>query len=558
MSDGGQQQRRRDEEFTLEDYFVHQHALRSLQHPQPVWLVDDILGLRYRACLQLCLTPTRRLRLTNDCGQPDEEHADVGSCSSPSLDIPLVRGCSIDVVVSPTNSGDSALRIMLPTTLLSIDAPRENEASPNAESSYFVVPVSPMPCTTTAALTHAWAAVLRSLCVPPRTMAINTAAAALAAHPTSSSSTEHHADPHAAGAAFLNAAAVAGNGRGRTTSRPLSDAACASPAEPEPTVSSQARATPTTTTSNLQQAAFVTTPVRTTQTSAAERSGGNYQISHDNDDEADCQAEQRSPRRGHSPEKPPPLHRVLPTTTNVTAVGNDSDEDERRLALLTVALHDGTREAAERAATLCRSFTPTRSSPSRSSHADIDADAAVSPYVQPDDMAPAEAVVVVGEVDLDRPPTMAHVSSGLVPSVQHSHLLPSIMSSNDDEDEDEEGEGELNAEEAQGGADANHPNGHTGSYANLADSSRPQAPRGGHVCNLGSIGPSCGDAEALRMYNEIHGSRSSSSRPSAAASTDSNASSFVSSAYEAEEAGHHHRSGGRGRGEARKAASTPP
>ncbi|KPI84436.1 hypothetical protein ABL78_6518 [Leptomonas seymouri] len=547
----------RDQGLTLEDYLAHKHALRTLQRAQPVWIVDDLLGLRYHARLQLCLTPTRHLLLTNDSSQSDDEHAEGADggpppSSSSSLVIPLTPECSIDVCASPTNGGESVLRITL-TSSQSLGVEWASEGAPNAEAACFIVPITPSPGMA-ASLTRVWAAVLRSLCQPRRRIESTVAAPPPTAQHTPSFM-ERHADPHALSSASMSVDAVGVNGRSSTTPEPaIKDADVPSaPALPPAALVREAahaslstRTTPTTTTttaatsfaSNLSQTILNTASSSLKPTSIVYPNGP-LKAAHNGDGHLDSGLELPPAGRARNPEEPPPLHQIFsPSAASI------DDDDDRRLFQLTAALRNRTREAAQLAVALRGSISRSHASPPGSAH--TGPDAVVSPPVWAHDTTTVEAVDAdadVVEMDPERPPTMAHTSIGLVPALRGFQQLPPLISSDDEEEEadDDSGEGQdanisgVSVMDAQGGAHTFNRSRHTGSYSNMADSPRPQAPRSGRVCNLGSIGPLCGDEEALRMYNEIHGSHSScSSRSAASTKTDGSMLSFRSSAYGSE------------------------
>lgn len=482
----------RERGLTLEDYLAHQRTLRTLQRPQPVWIVDDLLGLRYHARLQLRLHPTRHLLLTDGSTSANEAH-DEGVCAdltSPaarssavvsSLVIPLTPACQVDVCASMFCDDERGLRLTLPSSLSEVQDDSDGVLT-GAEASFIVLPIAHALGTSSASLAVAWAAVLRLLCQSTR---------------------DRHADPRVTTPCTpVRAASTHISGASSTARKPVN--------------------------ANVVQTSAGAVTAATSLCS-------NSTTTHD------APPEPLETWRGRQSGEPlPVLHCVLHADCSMSHQSNsNSDNDNtdaaaaatenRRLSSLTAALRSSTQQAAQLAEHLRGSLSPARTSPSQSSHADVETSSMTDLDLDPDP---------------DRPPTMAHASNGLIPALNSSHFFPSIISS-EDEEEDDEAAG-VGSEDVGGreedqdgvltGADVMVDIVGGGSYTNLADALRPPAPRSGHVCNLGSIGPSCGDEEALRMYNEIHGSRSSSStsRVSVATSSDGHASPFLFSAYGAE------------------------
>jgi hypothetical protein len=571
----------RERGLTLEDYLAHQSALRALQQSHAVWIVDETLGMRYCAWLQLCLSPTRRLVLSNDAGKDSDAHhrdnrccAVSGPSSAPSIVLPLTPECRVDACASAMSSDEVGIRITFtsPPPTSAEDAPEEWAA---AEASYFVVPITFELGTSTASLAQSWAAVLRSLCRPPPS-------AAAAAVPSTAPGVSgvppplrRHVDPSAAMAttsATLPAAVpamtsvVANEIPAETVAdgRPLRVSAVPATAPPHHTTAATTIATAPSARAGNSTAALSSTVPRTVATTGAtttsitttapkslqlapsSRSSAVATLTSTHDT---CEQQERrggvhltqpsvpdrvaawSARKADEPTSLHPL--LLPTAaTNLTPLDTkggahaaDADDtiEKLRFQQLTTALRSRTRQAAQLAEHLRSSLSPGRHSHSQPSPVDFSA-----------------AVEEAADLDPERPPTMAHTSSGLVPAIRGLYHLSRATSStdaNDDVDVDAEAEGEgenvrevgARLELMAGVVDVGRGGGggvRAGtSYANSADSPRPQAPRGGHVCNLGSLGPSCGDEEALRIYNQIHGSHSSCSSRlhTASGSSDGNA-----------------------------------
>lgn len=416
--------------LTLRDYLTHQRTLQQLQRLQDVWLVDDLLGLSYRARLQLCLAPHPHLRMT-----------DTADGSAATLLIPLVAACRIDAAGA---GADAGLRLTTPSEC--------------AVRSLHLVPAEP-PASEVSAVAAAWATVLHRLCRPatPALMAAAHTSAPttplpcpVAAVPSVSTPAPTHVDP-AGGAATAGAVPAALSELGRRPSRAQSS------------------------------------PLRALLPYDAEDIGWAL-------DDLTCGISSRSRtsaellRRRQLQSQP---HPVRPASASPA---------------VTRAAHAGAAEsgAAE---------VPRREPPERRSSSGVDA-----------------ALSLDGMSEPERPPTMAHAGLGLVPELSRHAPLRTTSSFAVAADEEDEEEGEVaNADGAQGisggGVEGSHVD------ADLADSDRPQAPRGGHVGDLGSLGPPRDDAEALRMYNEIHGIHSSTSS-SRSGSEPSSSAPYVSPRHE--------------------------
>lgn len=475
--------------LSLGDYLAHQRALRSLQRSQPVWIVDTLLGLRYRARLQLRLRPSKYLLLTDDAAHGEgssssNNNADATNAltsSSSSLGsavvIPLVPTCTIDCCGVDGSAGFDALRLSLPEALFSSVDDSNAAGSGNAvdvdEAEGIVHVLVPMEtqldADASAAVVQAWAAVLSSLCHPVRTVAATSSAAPPATANTTngtrgaSSSLPMHRDPTGA----------------------ISPLAAM---HPTPVLS---RATTTATTKPAASA----TKVAATSKSVAAAAAHTAQRSPPR--HVDAPARNSSPMavppqpstRSH--DEPPPVHFALSApaaavvkedaATQKGVVEEEEDEEEERVDRMRDVLRHRTGAIAHLTTYLRTSLSPMRESLSNG------ADSAVEVAVPEEDH----------DSNAERPATMAHISSGLVPALRGFSSLSALASSSSDDD--------VEGQEGREGASGTHGS----AYPNPSDSPRPQAPRGGHVCNLGSIGPSSGDEEALRMYKDIHGSYSS-------------------------------------------------
>ncbi|KAG5487540.1 hypothetical protein LSCM1_07497 [Leishmania martiniquensis] len=455
-------------ELTLRDYVVHQRVLKQLLRSQPVWLLDDVLGLRYRARLQLRLLPHPQLHFTDDaadnlyfsgprresCGDHDAAEHGGSGCEAPEVDaaypvVPLTPSCSIELLPEVGEAGVSCLRICVAPAAACGPAA-------SADSVTFLI----IPASTEAVLVHmsAWVAVLRRLCRLPT------------------------APQRAAGVVK-----AVGGMRSYQEAQPAP-----SHVDPAPTEQSRAAA----------------------PSAANEGGGGTSPIAKPTS----------SPCRGYISSPSSAQAHLVSSSEHVLAgaiLDRDVEEDRRQLELLTEALRARTREAAELKAQLQRVIAATQSracSPL----------GLAAPNMAPaaESSAAANTAAVAAREEVERPPTMAHVSSGLVPALPAFPPPLTGMSSGDDDDD----ESSHNDDEVAAGCAARNnfrDDADGAPFALSEDSARPQAPRSGHVCNLGCLGPKCGDEDALRMYKEIRGghssssssgNRSSASSPSSAAS----------------------------------------
>ncbi|KAG5487884.1 hypothetical protein LSCM4_07565 [Leishmania orientalis] len=439
-------------EFTLRDYVAHQRVLQQLLRSQPVWLLDDVLGLRYRARLQLCLSPHPQLHFRENAAddrpssgtdrQSVESH-DVpahgggGRGASGVEDaypvVPLTPACSIELLTEVGEAGDSALRICAPPVTAC-------GAAASADLVSFII----IPALTEAAhtSTSAWVTVLRRLCRLPTA-------------------------PQRGVGVFGATERIRGNRQAPSAPSYM---------DPVPIDESCAAAL-----SAINKSDRGTLPIV---------------------------APALSPRRGYTPSPSSAQAHLASSSEHLLSgaiLDRDVEEDRRQLELLTEALRARTREAAELKAQLQRVTAMTSSRASSGfgrtpPHLTAAADSSV---------LATSASVAAGE-EVERPPTIAHVSSGLVPALQRFPLLLADMSSEEDnDDEGGHGEDEAAADLASRNDFGDDANG--APFVLSEDSARPQAPRSGHVCNLGSLGPKCGDEDALRMYKEIHGGHSDSS-----------------------------------------------
>ncbi|TPP43040.1 Acyltransferase family protein [Leishmania donovani] len=412
-------------EFTLRDYVVHQRVLQQLLRSQPVWLLDDVLSLRYRARLRLCLSPRPQLHFTEDAeddphsfetDRPSSkhhdaaEHGDSDSQASAMDDgypvVPLTPACSIEPAAEAGEACGGGLRLRI--------APGAAcGAAASADSLSFLI----IPASTAAGLTSAsaWVTVLRRLCrlssAPPRVSGVVDAANRLKGG-WGTLSAPCHADP------------VSADQNGAVTP------------------------------SAINEGDEGMLPIATPTPSS-------------------CNGYASSPAPVEAPPVSSPAHLMAGAILD-----RDVEEDRRQLERLTEALRARTREAAELKAQLRQVTTTT---PSLAS-ARLDPTLSTRSAVVDSTAAATPAAVAAGE-EVERPPTMAHVGSGLVPALQGfpPHL-------------------------------AEISNASSAAFVLSEDSARPQAPRSGHVCNLGSLGPTCGDEDALRIYNEIHGVHETAAR----------------------------------------------
>ncbi|CAJ1985952.1 hypothetical protein conserved [Leishmania donovani] len=444
-------------EFTLRDYVVHQRVLQQLLRSQPVWLLDDVLSLRYRARLRLCLSPRPQLHFTEDAeddphsfetDRPSSkhhdaaEHGDSDSQASAMDDgypvVPLTPACSIEPAAEAGEACGGGLRLRI--------APGAAcGAAASADSLSFLI----IPASTAAGLTSAsaWVTVLRRLCrlssAPPRVSGVVDAANRLKGG-WGTLSAPCHADP------------VSADQNGAVTP------------------------------SAINEGDEGMLPIATPTPSS-------------------CNGYASSPAPVEAPPVSSPAHLMAGAILD-----RDVEEDRRQLERLTEALRARTREAAELKAQLRQVTTTT---PSLAS-ARLDPTLSTRSAVVDSTAAATPAAVAAGE-EVERPPTMAHVGSGLVPALQGFPPHLAEMSSEDDDDDESGGdddEGGSSGERGTGLAARNcfRSNASSAAFVLSEDSARPQAPRSGHVCNLGSLGPTCGDEDALRIYNEIHGGHSSS------------------------------------------------
>ncbi|CAJ1005558.1 hypothetical protein Q4I28_000878 [Leishmania naiffi] len=428
------------EAFTLRDYVLHQRVLQQLLLSQPVWLLDEVLGLRYRARLQLRLSPHPQLCFREDAAgglysevdqQLKERHdasehrgndcqATEGEDGYPV--VPLTPACSIELSAGVSETCDSGLRLCV--------APAPDcGTTTSAESVSFLI----IPASTAAGFTpaSAWVTVLRRLCRFPR------------------------APQRSSGAIDVTERA-----RGNWNSLSV-----------------------------LSHVDPVSTDHRRADTSSA--------VKESDEDTLPLAAPTPSPRSSCA--SPPPPVQALPGSPAHLTAGADmgrevKEENSRQLEFLSAALRARTREAAELKAHLQRATATTSTV------------AAVVDSVT--DTTPAKTTA---EEEVERPSTMAHVSSGLVPALQRFPPHLAEVSSEDDEGCGNEDEGKAAGEQGavQEVRSSFRDNANCASFSLSEDSGRPQAPRSGHVCNLGSLGPTYGDEDALRIYNEIHGGRSS-------------------------------------------------
>ncbi|KAK7202098.1 hypothetical protein NESM_000278600 [Novymonas esmeraldas] len=382
--------------LTLHDYIKHQRTLTQLLRSQPVWLLDDVLRLRYRARLRLSLSSHPQLLLYEDVvsdtppGQDEHstherESTTAAARGHTSLVIPLAQTCAIEPLLAADAAGEEddvaggALRVRMAAAVADDVAPT---------SLLITRPSAPED----AAWPSAWATVLRRLCRQPPAPAVTRHADPVA--PVDNGSTSVAALPHA----HRSSSGGGGGGGG----------------------------------------AVLTSPSRT-----------------------------------------------------AAVVDVDLDEGTRRLEQLADAWRTRAREAAALQAVRRHSSTP--KPPSEPVWCDGNGGnggggvavmytaAAATAAVAATAAAVAAVAEVEGELEVPRPPTMAHAGAGLSPALGG---IPSLLPDVD------ESEGEDARSGVSGG------------------SARPQAPRGGHVGDLGSLGPTHGDAEALRMYKDIHGDHS--------------------------------------------------
>lgn len=529
----------------LEDYLAHQRALRSLLLSHPVWIVDDVLGLRYRARLRLRLDPFRHLLLTEDTGEEVNggDGASVDSSSSPSLSacsssssspavvIPLLSACVIDCCGGGADG--QSLRIVLPSSSLTStvsevtaeNAPAAPVASAVVDVVYVVEPVAETHRTAVdaEAVAQTWAAVLSSLCQPPHHTTASPEATSSALSSGRKGNVER-VSPAAAAPAVPSTSAVAGV---PSLSLPLHR-------DPTPhflatlaAVPVSLPATTTTTPSAKPAAAEKPTPSPAVPRADAALSlqgspshGADQHTLLSNNHNNDTANSTRvvtspspSPPARVSDAPPPPSSALIPSdnepaaSSTTTTDNNGLSAHEKRMLRLTRAIRSRTHEAAVMIGHLRTSLSPARG--------DVSADSSRS-TVQVE-------MPETGDVrERDRPPTMAHIASGLVPALSGSHLLVAIDSSSDDEFEEDAEDTDGEVQSGNGASRGGRPAAAAAATATVAvtaalssshgahiDSPRPQAPRGGHVGTLGSIGPCSGDEEALRIYNEIHGSHSS-------------------------------------------------
>ncbi|KAG5511696.1 hypothetical protein JKF63_07294 [Porcisia hertigi] len=444
--------------LTLRDYMLHQRVLQQLLRSQPVWLLDTVLDLRYRARIRLSLTPHPQLYFTEDvanecfrtevdgqlsltCGTPKQRGA---VCQASAVEdtypvVPLTPACSIEPIAVTGESADSGLRLCVAPAAAC-------GATASADSISFLI----LSASTEAGIApaSAWVAVLRRLCrlssAPRRE---NDAIDLTQREGTNGQSglVSCHMDPVSTDwsrAAALGAISDAEEAwpTGKPNSGPRSAAASSA---------SFVRASPICSPAHLLTGALL---------------------------------------------------------------DRDVEEDRQQLQHLTAALRARTREADALKAQL-RRVTSRVPSP-------VSVGVDLTPLIT--DAAVDRRTVAVSSAEVsgkesERPPTMAHVSTGLVPAVQGFLSLRTETSSEEDEDNDGD-DGDEAEESVSGGRGTSRAlrNGLRDSVSGASfdlsvDSARPQAPRSGHVCNLGCLGPTCGDEEALRMYKAIHGGRGSSS-----------------------------------------------
>ncbi|CBZ23337.1 hypothetical protein LMXM_04_1060 [Leishmania mexicana MHOM/GT/2001/U1103] len=434
------------QEFTLRDYVVHQRVLQQLLRSQPVWLLDDVLSLRYRARLRLRLSPRPQLHFTEDAEDGPHSFEMDGPSSkrrgaaenggsddqASTMDdgypvIPLTPACSIEPAAEVGEAGGGGLRLCIAPVAAG------GAAAPADPISFLIIPASTEAGRTPAS---AWVTVLRRLSrlssVPPRVSGVLDVTKRVKAD-WDTPSVPCHVDP-------------------------------------------------------------VSTDQNGTVSPSAIHEGDAGMLPITTPNPSSCSGSASSPAPVEAPPVSSPAHLIAGTNFD-----RDVEEDRRQLERLTEALHARTREAAELKAQLRQ---VTRTTPSNMPAAVGSTSAAT----------PAEGAA--GE-EVERPPTMAHVSSGLVPALRSFSPHLAEMSSEDDEDDESGGDdddGGSSGERGAGRAARNCFRGNASSavFVLSEDAARPQAPRSGHVCNLGSLGPTCGDEDALRIYNEIHGGHSSS------------------------------------------------
>ncbi|GET85712.1 hypothetical protein LtaPh_0410200 [Leishmania tarentolae] len=429
-------------EFTLRDYVVHQRVLQQLLQSQPVWLLDDVLGLQYRARLRLRLSPHPELHFTEDAA--DGTHCwETDRCSSKGHDavengrsdfkalliddeypvVPLTPACGIDLLAEVGEPCGSHVGLRI------FPAAACGAAVPAASVSFFIIPASMKASLIPAS---AWATVLRRLCRP-------------------------------------SVLPLCTNDVVGGTKQLKSDAyVLAVPCHVDPLLTSQHDS--------------VTPPA------THEGDGGLLPIATPTPSSCSGYASSLAPAEA----SPAPS----PARLIADAMIRRDVEERRQVERLTEALLARTREVKELKERL-RQVTTTPFSMSAAARSTT---------------VPTPTADAAGE-EVDRPPTIAHASNGLVPALERFSAHLTEISSEDDDDSggcgDEEG-----SSGARSAARAER-NGFRGDASDAVfvlsdDSARPQAPRSGHVYNLGSLGPMCGDEDALRIYNEIHGGHSSS------------------------------------------------